>query len=261
MTSAIYLVAMWAVATPSSWRTLQPGVEYRTIQLSESPRYGDGLLYVVRVDTSKAELVVQAASDLDRRNRTAAEWADEFDRVAVINAGMYERNHSVHTGYLRIGRHVNNQRWVEAYKSALVVDRPRARIIDVMTRPSTLDEHDVVVQNLRLIADPGKNVWAENNRQWSEAALAMDDQGRILFLFTRTPYSMRQLNRRLLQLGLGITHAHHLEGGPEASLSVRGPGLKLDLSGSYETGFFEDDSNREQWRLPNVIAIKRSQPN
>jgi hypothetical protein len=49
----------------------------------------------------------------------------------------------------------------------------------------------------------------------------------------------------------------HLEGGPEASLSIHVPGLDLDLCGSYETGFLEDESNKEQWPLPNVIGVLR----
>ena len=60
-------------------------------------------------------------------------------------------------------------------------------------------------------------------------------------------------NRRLLTLG--VVRAMHVEGGPEASLSVRGA-VKLDLAGSYETGFREDDTNEEQWPIPNVICVR-----
>ena len=69
---------------------------------------------------------------------------------------------------------------------------------------------------------------------------------------------MRDFNRLLLALPLDIQQAMHLEGGPEASLSIHVPGLDLDLCGSYETGFLEDESNREQWPLPNVIGVLRS---
>jgi hypothetical protein len=49
----------------------------------------------------------------------------------------------------------------------------------------------------------------------------------------------------------------HLEGGPEASLSVHGGGVDIDMSGSFETGFVEQDSNRVQWRLPVIFGVKR----
>ncbi|MFL6246152.1 MAG: hypothetical protein ACJ74H_09015 [Thermoanaerobaculia bacterium] len=66
---------------------------------------------------------------------------------------------------------------------------------------------------------------------------------------------MHDFNRRLLALPLDIRQAMHLEGGPEASLSIHVPGI--DLCGSYETGFLEDESNREQWPLPNVLGVLR----
>lgn len=57
-------------------------------------------------------------------------------------------------------------------------------------------------------------------------------------------------------LGPGVEYGQlDVEGGPEASLSIRAEGLRLDLSGSYETGFNENDDNRVQWRLPNVLVV------
>jgi hypothetical protein len=58
----------------------------------------------------------------------------------------------------------------------------------------------------------------------------------------------------VLALPLGIQRAMHVEGGPEASLSIRAPDLKLDLCGSFETGFVGDDANAKQWAIPNVIG-------
>lgn len=49
----------------------------------------------------------------------------------------------------------------------------------------------------------------------------------------------------------------HVEGGPEASLSIHTGGVDLDLCGSYETGFNENDSNTHQWAIPNVLGVAR----
>lgn len=114
-----------------------------------------------------------------------------------------------------------------------------------------------VLQNLRLITTNRKNVWAANNRHRSEAALAIDAEGRLLFLFSRASYSMREWNALLLRLPLKIAGAMHLEGGPEASLSIHAGGVDLDLAGSYETGFWADDSNQRQWPIPNVLGVLR----
>ena len=68
---------------------------------------------------------------------------------------------------------------------------------------------------------------------------------------------MRQFNDMALALPLDVVRAMHLEGGPEASLSIHVPGFDLDLCGSYETGFREDDTNARQWAIPNVLGVAR----
>ena len=116
------------------------------------------------------------------------------------------------------------------------------------------ENYDVVSQNLRLIRAPGLNTWSSPKR-WSEAAVAQDRAGSILFLFSRSPFSMAELNRRILALPLGIVRAAHMEGGPEASLSICATAAEEDLEGSYETGFHESDDNRRQWFIPNVLGV------
>ena len=134
----------------------------------------------------------------------------------------------------------------------LWVDLEKAKL------PPGLDAYDVVVQNLRLIAAPGRNVWGASDRKWSEAALAIDGSGRLLFLFSRVPFTMKAFNERLLATSLDVRQAMHLEGGPEASLSIHGGGVNIDLCGSYETGFIQNDSNPSQWPLPNVLGVTAS---
>ena len=76
----------------------------------------------------------------------------------------------------------------------------------------------------------------------------------MLFVFLRAPRTMSDFNRLLLSLPLGVVAAMHVEGGPEASLSVRGA-VHLDANGSYETGFVENDGERSQWAIPNVLGV------
>jgi len=242
-----------------AWRAVARGVTYATIALPSRPPIGDGQLHVVKVDPSKARLRAFAVSQLGGAARTARQWRDEFRLVAVINAGMYDADYSRHTGYFRLGDHVNSSRWVKSYQSILLLDPrkaglPRAAIHDAGDHAP--DDYETVVQNLRLIRAPGASVWAENGRRWSEAAVAMDGSGAILFLFSRSPYSMHELNRNLLALPLDIVRAMHVEGGPEASLSVQGGEIDLSLSGSYETRSNENDGNQHQWPLPNVLGVE-----
>ena len=39
-------------------------------------------------------------------------------------------------------------------------------------------------------------------------------------------------------------------------MALASTGGRLDLAGSYETGFFERDSNTQQWALPNVLGVR-----
>jgi len=129
--------------------------------------------------------------------------------------------------------------------------------LDAPGAEAGLAAYGTVVQNLRLIRAPGRGVWGKQERRWSEAAVAADKSGRILFIFSRRPYAMQELNDKLLALPLGITAAMHVEGGPEASLSIHAGGVDLDLNGSFETGFNENDDERAQWPIPNLLAVPR----
>jgi len=249
------------------WRSLGRGAEYAAIPLSPRPAIGDGLLRVVRVDPSLATLRARVAAHLDGRARTAREWCNDSRVVAVINAGMYDRDQSTHIGFLRAGGRVGSARWVSAYRSILLLgarhpNLPAATIRDASPagRAADFDDYDTVIQNLRLIRYPAVNVWTQSPRRWSEAAIALDREGRILLLFCRSPLTMHDFNALLAGLPLGVVRAMHVEGGPEASLSVRGPGIEADLAGSYETGFNAADDNMTQWPLPNVVTVEVGTP-
>jgi len=256
-----------AVAEPEvSWRALQPGVELATISAGMMPSGTAGLLYVVRVDAERAKVGAGLASEGDAGPRTTGEWCRTSRFAVAINLGMYQTDHRANVGYLRHGRHVNNPRW-NSYQSAVAINPSKPSLPPVLwldLEPSAkpdprLAEYEIVVQNLRLISKDRRNVWSRKDRRWSEAALAIDSRGRLLFLFSRAPYAMRDFNDLLLSLPLDIAGAMHVEGGPEASLSIHVPGLDLDLSGNYETNFLSDDSNPRQWAIPNVLGVVREE--
>lgn len=255
------LLALLTAAAQShptvTWRTLQRGVDLAVVQA------GAGPLYVVRVDPAKATLAGGIASN-GGRSQTAAQWCRTAGFAVAINLGMYETDRRTHTGYLRDGAHLNNAH-VNDYRSVLALrpakaELPPALWVDLASSalPPALVQYGLVVQNLRLIAGNRKDVWSPTPRRWSEAAMAIDGKGRLLFLFSRAPYSMPEFNALILRLPLDVQQAMHLEGGPEASLSIHAAGVDVDLSGSYETGYVEDESNRDQWPLPNVLGVVRA---
>ncbi len=241
-----------------AWTALGPGVEYSKRPFD--PKQPLVLLHVVRVDPEKAELTLGIASR-EGHAGTAGEWADSLHLVAVVNAGMFDTGNRLgHVGRLVDGKHVNQGDY-NAYQSALLIHPkkpglPKAQVVDLDEKGAKelAAQYETVSQNLRLVKGPGVSVWKPNGRSWSETAVAQDQQGRILFLYLREGYPMADFNRLLLASDLGVVRAMHMEGGPEASLSLRGK-LKADFCGSYETGFWPNDSNEKQWELPNVLGV------
>jgi hypothetical protein len=246
---------------------LQPGVDYAVFAGKDANLGDDERIHVVRIDPARAPLVAAMASETDRKARTAGRWCRERGLAAAINLGMYRDDHVTNVGHAHTGRHVNNATWSKSYKSALAFEPAKQTIpaalmvdLDASDAKERLADYGAVVQNLRLIRAPGHGMWGKQERRWSEAAVAMDKQGRVLFIFTRQPYSMAELNAKLLALPLAITAAMHVEGGPEASLSIHAGGVDLDLNGSYETGFNENDAENAQWPIPNVLGVATKTP-
>ena len=254
------LVSGGALAGGPAWKTLQPGVEYAAIGDAAGP------LHVVSIDPKQAPLQAVMASAVDRKPRTAGAWCRERKLAVAINLGMYRDDRLTNVGHAHAAGHVNNGHWSDKYKSALAfgprrADLPAAAMVDLDApgAQAGLADYATVIQNLRLIRAPGRGVWSKqrSDRRWSEAAVAADKQGHILFIFSRRPHAMQELNDKLLALPLDITAAMHVEGGPEASLSIHAGGVDLDLNGSYETGFNENDGETAQWPIPNLIAVPR----
>lgn len=258
------LLAMILCVAPmlfsAPWEKLSPGVEYRALP------FGPSQAHIVRIEPSKARLAFALRSKEGGESRTAGEWSAHRRFVAAINAGMFATDHRSNVGYLVDDGHVN-QRSFNKYLSVLVFNPkqktlPAAQMID-LDEPGAkalVSQYRSVVQNLRLIKAPGIGVWSPNGRAWSEAAIAQDRSGRLLFVFTRTGLEMSEWNRLLLESDLDVVRAMHVEGGPEASLSIHAQGLNLDLCGSFETGFNPSDENAGQWPIPNVVGVAAPEP-
>lgn len=241
-----------------SWRSVAGGVEYAALALEQPSPFGDGVLHVVRIDPKTATLRAYMASEPGERPRTAREWCEAKGLVAAINLGMYQTDMRSNVGHARKGTHLNSKGF-NAYRSYLGFDPHRSDLPPVVFLDgedpdvrSVLADYGTAIQNLRLIRAPGINVWEKQDKRWPEAAIAQDDAGRVLFLLTQTPFSMWEFNRQIVALPLGIRRAMHVEGGPEASLSICSPGLALHLSGQYENG--ADGASRQR-TIPNIVGV------
>jgi hypothetical protein len=255
----------------SNWQSLSQGLDLKVLAPKTSNPTVDTRITILRIDPKLWDLqLIGADLSGEHRGHTAREWCEREKFTAAINAGMFGADQKTHLGYARLREHVYNSR-LNAYQSVAAFDpqdphaHPRFHIFDLDTPGVRFEniqrDYASVVQNLRLIRRPGQNQWSQQPRKWSEAALGEDDMGRILFIFSRSPLSMHDLNRELLSGGIGLVAAQHLEGGPEAQLYLHVGGTELEKFGSFETSFREDDNNPLAWPVPNVFGIRRRSSN
>lgn len=248
------------------WQSLAPGIELKILNVKSIKADSDSKITIVRIDPRLWELVFAGISLPGEESiKTAREWCESHKLIAAINAGMFATDYRTHTGYLKHNDHVNSK-YINSYQSVLAFnpvqgrDLPPFRIFDLdapgITINSIQDDYSSSIQNLRLIKKPGINVWKQQERKWSEAAIGEDKEGRILFIFSRSPFSMHDLNEILLNSGIGVVAAQHLEGGPEAQIYIKVGEFELELGGSYETFYNENNTNITIWPIPNIIGIQ-----
>ena len=241
-------------------------MELRRVQTRKQSILGDSKITVLRIDPDRWDLEVMGVAESgESAGHTAREWSRIHKYAAAINAGMFETDGKTHIGYVRSHDHVYNAK-VNAYQSVMAFDPhegktvPRYRMFDLDSPGSSMQailaDYASAIQNLRLIKKPGLNQWGKQAKEWSEAAVGEDRQGRVLFIYSRSPFSMHDLNAELLSSGIDLVAAQHMEGGPEAQLYVHAGDTELEMFGSYETSFKENDQNAAAWAVPNVIGVR-----
>lgn len=249
---ALCLLAGTAVGQPG-WQELETGLEVAHFDSRGRDFATPGDLTVVRIEPRIFELrLLRTERSADATERDLKQWCADFDLVAAINAGMYQVDERTHVGFCKVAGKVVNG-FANDYLSVAAfdpVDRadPPFRIFDLDETPlsEVLARYHNVVQNLRLIKHPRENRWQPEGDQWSEAALAEDRRGRVLFVFCRTPLSMYQFNEVLLALPLEVVAAQHLEGNNPARLRVNHP--------AYEGG---PEGSAPGPMVPNVLGVVR----
>lgn len=242
--------------TPASaavtWRTLNPGLEHGQTQIASS--IGDRQLHIVRIDSTHNRFVLLTAAATNTNPSTARRWATSNNLLAATNAGMFRANR-LPVGFAKTeGRVI--QPTLTSDRSIFAFSDTSAHLLDTQCDTFDPGAHANAIQSIRMISCDGRNVWSQQPRIWSTACMAEDTSGRILFLHARSPLSVHDFIRAISAMPLNIARAMYLEGGPEATLYVRGPGAaEIERFGSYETDFNENDDNATAWPLPNIIGV------
>jgi hypothetical protein len=257
----------FAEAPALGWTSVADGLDIGRFQAQEPADAGSGVIVVLRIDPRQWEAkLLSITGNGESASLTARQWSNKYHLAAAINAGMFAADYKTHVGYMKSGSHVNS-RSPNSYRSVaafnpLADSLPTFHIFDLdSTDIKTISSrYQNVVQNLRLIKSPGENCWTPQDKEWSEAALGEDKDGRMLLIYCRAPYSMFALNEILLALPLNLVAAQHLEGGSEAQFYLNYNNHHVELVGGYEMDFDGDAPGDTAWPIPNVIGIAPKTP-
>lgn len=244
-------------------RTLAKGLVVDDVEASipSTVDAGDGIITMVRIDPAlyRFHLLTAAAHGA----RTAPQWAREFKLTGVINASMFQPNQRS-TGLMVDGAQLYNATVNSSFGAffafdAVESDAPRVGLFGRGCPGFDVDRiresFRVVIQNYRMLNCDGRPIPWKDPKIYSVAAVAIDRDGWVVFIHSRTPYRMRDFNAMISDPKLGLTAAMFVEGGPEASLFVTTDKAKIERTGSWESGFRPDDSNQWFRRIPNVIGF------
>jgi hypothetical protein len=251
-------------APTSGFETLEPGLELGVFQSPKPSRVGDSRITVVRADPATwAVKLFNASAEPGGASHDVRAWAEQHHLAAAMNAAMFETDHRTATELMVNGDHVNNGT-LGKDNAVLAFDPVDASLPALRILDRECDDFDalrpqyrVLVQSIRMLSCDGRNVWEQQPREWSQAVIGVDGSGRLLMIFSRSPWSSHDFVDILRALPLDVLRLQHAEGGPPAQLAVRAGGRDLMLVGSYETGAREDDGNTEAYAIPNVIGVAR----
>lgn len=265
-------------STSRYWQKVDEGLYYGVFDSPQKSEIGDSKITIIKINPWYYDFKLLSASEFDDSLRTARQWAKKFNLLAVVNAGMFQQDMRTSVGYMKNFDHVNNPRVSKenaffAFNPVVGLDRPPddsseaasmlkpAQIIDRHCQDFEVlrQQYQSIFQSIRMISCTQKNVWSQQPQKWSMVVLGADKSSNILFIFTRSPYSVHDFINILLSLPISIYNAMYLEGGPEATLYFSANGIEFEKNGSYETGFMESNTINTAWPIPNVLGVVKKQ--
>ena len=254
---------MVAQAAGQTWKNIAAGLDYAVFLSGENATQA-GEVHALRIVPEQVSFRLLTSSGQERESRPLKDWVQSFDLAAAINASMFWKDQRTSTGFLKNFEHFNNESIHPEFGAFFAfnpksADQPPVRLIDRRNEPewrSLIAKYHSVVQNYRMISARGESVWQPSDESYSVAAIAMDTQDRVLFLFSQSPRSIYGLNQTLLSLPLDIRMCMFVEGGPTAGMYIRTEGFEKGWRGVSDKGLWVEKPGR-LFKIPNIIGVEQ----
>lgn len=265
MLLALVMLQLKQVQADDPWQELQNGLELSTgKELCAQTEDSCSGLVVLRIDPEQYQLLLLSASEKGQSKRTLKGWAREYNLQAVINAGMFWEDLQTSVGFMKNFEHLNNQAIHPEFNAFLAFNPvsskfPAVQLVDKKNQPQwedVLKDYQSVVQSYRMISNQGKNVWEQNDKSYSVASVGLDQEGRLLFIFSEQPRNIYDLNKILLKLPLGIQSCMFMEGGPTAGLYVDAGAESRSWQGVSESSLWSSKPGNYT-KVPNVLGVAK----
>ena len=255
-------------AAPVVWHQAEEGLSFAEAPLPLKSFLGDSRIHLIRIDPSKFRFKLLCATENGFQKKKIRDWCEPENMLAGVNAGMFHGYNDIesyqgltNTGYTRNYEHVNNPT-LNSDKACIFFNPkdsslPAFQIADRTCQniQELIKSYNTVIQGIRLFDCNQKVIWQKDQKKWSMCVMLTDKQGFVYFVHCRSPYTVHSFCQQLKTLIPEINRGIYLEGGPESSLYLNTTAQKWALMGSYETNFWENDSNQELWPLANVVGI------
>lgn len=244
------------------WQNLADGLELGIFDSPQPAEIGDSKIRILRIDPGRYDLKLLTASVSNKgRSLSAKQWCRQNGLVAAINASMFQADYKTSVSLMRTRTHVNNPR-LSKDMTILAFDRlgsgvPAVKIIDRQCEDFKIwkNKYGSLVQSIRMISCKEKNVWHQQPKKWSTAAIGIDTADRVLFIHVGSPYSTHDLINILKTLPLQIARAMYTEGGPQAQLYIKTGAQEYEFVGHSEIDLSNHTNSLFSRPIPNVIGI------
>jgi len=247
------------------WEEMDRGLSLGEFEPKKKSELCNDKVTILRIDPEFYSFRLLCASEHGRRPRALREWAQEFGLQAAINASMYQAQDFLRsTGYMKNHKHLNNPHINGSFGSLMLFNPidPSLRQVQIIDRrlqedwKELADRYHCAVQNYRMISKGVKRGWPQQETASSIGAVGLDRDHHVLFILSRSPFSVHDFIRILLDLPIGLEDAMYVEGGPQAALHLRTRkgertwiGVCSEDRGGGPDGF--------SWEIPNAIGIVR----